>query len=63
VPDFVHVLAKGRIVLSGGPELAVRLEKEGYGPVFGEAGFPDEAQAWEAEASEPEESVAAGSAR
>ncbi len=29
-PDFVHVLAAGRIVRSGGPELAVELEREGY---------------------------------
>ncbi|MFC7048041.1 Fe-S cluster assembly ATPase SufC [Emcibacter nanhaiensis] len=30
VPDFVHVLADGRIVKSGGKELALVLEKEGY---------------------------------
>ena len=29
-PDFVHVLAGGRIVRSGGPELALELEREGY---------------------------------
>lgn len=29
-PDFVHVLADGRIVQSGGPELALELEKHGY---------------------------------
>ena len=29
-PDRVHVLAKGRIVASGGPELALELEREGY---------------------------------
>lgn len=29
-PDFVHVLYKGRIVESGGPELAVKLEEKGY---------------------------------
>jgi Fe-S cluster assembly ATP-binding protein len=29
-PDRVHVLAKGRIVASGGPELALDLEREGY---------------------------------
>ena len=29
-PDFVHVLSKGRIVKSGGPELALALEREGY---------------------------------
>ena len=33
-PDFVHVLAGGRIVKSGGPELALELEEFGYeGPV------------------------------
>ncbi len=31
VPDRVHVLAGGRIVRSGGPELALELEREGYG--------------------------------
>ena len=31
-PDVVHVLAEGRIVKSGGQELALRLEDEGYGP-------------------------------
>jgi len=30
VPDFVHVLSGGRIVKSGGKELALELEKEGY---------------------------------
>ena len=30
-PDFVHVLAGGRIVKSGGPELALELEEKGYG--------------------------------
>ncbi|WP_417620905.1 Fe-S cluster assembly ATPase SufC [Parasphingorhabdus sp.] len=29
-PDFVHVLAAGRIVKTGGPELALQLENEGY---------------------------------
>ena len=29
-PDHVHILADGRIVESGGPELAERLEREGY---------------------------------
>lgn len=29
-PDFVHVLYKGRIVKSGGPELALQLEEKGY---------------------------------
>ena len=30
VPDFVHVLAEGRIIKSGGKELALELEKKGY---------------------------------
>jgi len=46
-PDFVHVLAEGRIVKSGGKDLALRLEDEGYGPILREAGLetgvPDEA--------------------
>ncbi len=32
-PDRVHVLAAGRIVRSGGKELALQLEKEGYGEI------------------------------
>jgi Fe-S cluster assembly ATP-binding protein len=31
VPDFVHVLTGGRIVRSGGRELALELEEKGYG--------------------------------
>ena len=31
VPDYVHVLSAGRIVKSGGKELALELEKRGYG--------------------------------
>ena len=30
VPDFVHVLSKGRIIKSGGKELALELEAKGY---------------------------------
>jgi Fe-S cluster assembly ATP-binding protein len=33
VPDFVHVLANGRIVKSGGPELALELEEKGYADI------------------------------
>jgi Fe-S cluster assembly ATP-binding protein len=36
VPDFVHVIAAGRIVRSGGKELALELEEKGYGD-FAEA--------------------------
>jgi len=46
-PDVVHVLAQGQIVKSGGKDLALRLEDEGYGPILREAGLspdaPDEA--------------------
>ena len=34
-PDFVHILAKGRIVKSGGPELADELERDGYAAYAG----------------------------
>ena len=38
-PDQVHVLARGRIIKSGGKDLAIRLEAEGYAPVLREAGY------------------------
>lgn len=41
-PDFVHVMMQGRIVKSGGPELAERLESEGYDWVKEELGIVDE---------------------
>ena len=31
VPDYVHVLAGGRVLKSGGKELALELEEHGYG--------------------------------
>jgi Fe-S cluster assembly ATP-binding protein len=37
VPDKVHVMADGRIVRSGGPELALELEESGYAEFGGEA--------------------------
>jgi Fe-S cluster assembly ATP-binding protein len=37
VPDRVHVLADGRIVRSGGPDLAQRLEAQGYASIIAEA--------------------------
>jgi Fe-S cluster assembly ATP-binding protein len=37
VPDFVHVLVEGRIARSGGPELALELEAQGYGSLEAEA--------------------------
>lgn len=38
VPDFVHVLSDGRIVRSGGKELALELEEKGYGWIEAGAG-------------------------
>ncbi len=40
-PDVVHVLARGRILKTGGRDLALQLEEEGYGPVLREAGYDD----------------------
>jgi Fe-S cluster assembly ATP-binding protein len=31
-PDHIHVLVGGRVVRSGGPELADELERDGYAP-------------------------------
>ena len=36
IPDVVHVLVDGRIVRSGGPELALELEEKGYGAAEGQ---------------------------
>jgi Fe-S cluster assembly ATP-binding protein len=41
-PDYVHVMMQGRIVKSGGPELAQRLEAEGYDWIKKELGIEDE---------------------
>ncbi|MBR2566349.1 MAG: Fe-S cluster assembly ATPase SufC [Paenibacillus sp.] len=41
-PDYVHVMMQGRIVKSGGPELAQRLEAEGYEWIKTELGITDE---------------------
>ena len=30
IPDFVHIMVKGKIIQSGGPDLALELEKKGY---------------------------------
>jgi Fe-S cluster assembly ATP-binding protein len=38
-PDVVHVLAAGRIILTGGKDLALRLEDEGYAPILAAAGL------------------------
>ncbi len=41
-PDFVHIMMQGRVVKSGGPELAERLEAEGYDWIKQELGIEDE---------------------
>ncbi|GEN47036.1 Fe-S cluster assembly ATPase SufC [Alkalibacillus haloalkaliphilus] len=41
-PDHVHVMMQGRVVKSGGPELAHRLEAEGYDWIKEELGIDDE---------------------
>jgi Fe-S cluster assembly ATP-binding protein len=60
-PDVVHVLAAGRIVTSGGKELALRLEEEGYGPILREAGL--ETTATDDELAVPLEPEAAAAGR
>ncbi|MCM3123955.1 Fe-S cluster assembly ATPase SufC [Mesobacillus sp. AQ2] len=47
-PDYVHVMMQGRIVKSGGPELAQRLEAEGYDWIKKELGIEDETVGQEA---------------
>ncbi|AYC30045.1 Fe-S cluster assembly ATPase SufC [Paenisporosarcina cavernae] len=47
-PDHVHVMMQGRVVKSGGPELAHRLEAEGYDWVKEELGIEDETVGQEA---------------
>lgn len=42
VPDHVHVLSKGRVVRSGGRELAHELEKHGYGWIGDQGHLPKE---------------------
>ncbi|WP_334073885.1 MULTISPECIES: Fe-S cluster assembly ATPase SufC [Paenibacillus] len=47
-PDYVHVMMQGRIVKSGGPELAERLERDGYDWIKEELGIVDETVGQEA---------------
>jgi Fe-S cluster assembly ATP-binding protein len=47
-PDKVHVMMQGRVVKSGGPELAHRLEAEGYDWIKQELGIEDETVGQEA---------------
>ncbi len=42
VPDYVHVLSAGRIVRSGGKDLALELEEKGYGWIEGQGGVTSE---------------------
>jgi Fe-S cluster assembly ATP-binding protein len=58
IPDVVHVLAEGRIVKRGGRELALELERDGYGPILREAGLAADA-ADAAPEPEPDEAVEA----
>jgi Fe-S cluster assembly ATP-binding protein len=37
-PDVVHIMADGRMVKSGGPELALEVEKNGYADILAESG-------------------------
>ena len=41
-PDYVHILIKGKIVKTGGPELIEKIDKEGYDWVKQELGIKDE---------------------
>jgi Fe-S cluster assembly ATP-binding protein len=43
VPDYVHILYKGRIVKTGGKELALELEERGYDFIKEELGEEVEA--------------------
>jgi Fe-S cluster assembly ATP-binding protein len=47
-PDKVHIMMQGRIVKTGGPELAERLENEGYDGLKKELGIEDETVGQEA---------------
>ncbi len=50
-PDFVHIMVDGRLVQSGGPELALELERRGYEWLRTELGLPEEVLAGEREAT------------
>ena len=39
IPDYVHVMMDGQLVKTGGPDLAIRLEKEGYAKLRDELGL------------------------
>ena len=48
-PGFVHVMMQGKIVQSGGPELAHQLEDKGYEGIRRELGLEESAVAEEAQ--------------
>ncbi len=52
-PQVVHVMAAGRLIRSGGPELAQEIEARGYGWVLEAAGLAQEAAALAEEESRP----------
>ena len=37
-PQFVHILYQGRIIQSGGADLALQLEEQGYDPIIAKYG-------------------------
>ena len=51
-PDRVHVIFDGRIVRSGGPELALQIEADGYDPILQELGLSPEPAAAEVATAE-----------
>jgi Fe-S cluster assembly ATP-binding protein len=57
IPDVVHVLAEGRIVKRGGRELALELERDGYGPILRAAGLAADAADAAPEPDEPVEAT------
>ncbi len=57
-PDYVHVMVDGRIVKSGGPELAHELEAQGYEPLLRELGIELEEGAQRPSKEEEKEGVA-----
>ncbi|MCC2685764.1 MAG: sufC [Paenibacillaceae bacterium] len=57
-PDVVHVMMRGAIVKSGGPELVERLESEGYDWVKEELGIEDETVGKEPEVKMPMNTIA-----
>jgi Fe-S cluster assembly ATPase SufC len=51
----VHVLARGRIIKSGGSDLALELEQDGYAPILRAAGYEESAEDHEPVPAEPDE--------